>query len=131
MTGAMHVHAVRLKREMFDTLLLASIRQQAGRGLGEGSGVTVSVSECRLVAVVRVGGRVGRASAVFEVLVRAPRRAGAGRVLGMVVEEGWRSGGQRGETLERVRDGGGPGPVGGQVQREPAGVAGQAPGDVQ
>src|SRR5919201_5045818 len=37
---------------------------------------------------------------------------------------GPRSGGQRGEAFERLRDGGGPGPVGGQVQRELAGVAG-------
>jgi hypothetical protein len=44
---------------------------------------------------------------------------------------GWRSGGQRGEALERVRDGGRPGPVGGQVQRELAGVAGELAGDVQ
>src|SRR4051794_22986924 len=43
-----------------ELLRLASIRQQAGRGLGEGLGVTVSVSECGLLAVVRVGGRVGR-----------------------------------------------------------------------
>jgi hypothetical protein len=41
------------------------------------------------------------------------------------------SGGQRGEAFERAGDGGAPGPVGGQVQREPAGVAGQAAGDMQ
>ena len=42
----------------------------------------------------------------------------------LVVEERGRLGGQRGQALERLRDGGGPGPVGGQVQRELAGVAG-------
>ena len=63
--------------------------------------------------------------------MRAARCAGAGRVLGMVVEEGWRSGGQAGEAFERRGDGGGPGPVGGQVQRELAGVAGELAGDVQ
>lgn len=46
-------------------------------------------------------------------------------------EEDGRSGGQRGEALERVGDRGGPGPVGGQVQRELAGVAGELAGDVQ
>ena len=57
-----------------------------------------------------------------------PARAGCWR--GSLRKVG-RSGGQRGEALERLRDGGGPGPVGGQVQRELAGVAGEAAGDVQ
>jgi hypothetical protein len=54
-----------------------------------------------------------------------------GRVQRIVVGERGRSGGQRGEALERARDGAAPGPVGGQVQYEPAGVAGELAGDVQ
>ena len=39
--------------------------------------------------------------------------------------------GERLELLERAEDRAGPGPVGGEVQRGPAGVAGELPGDVE
>jgi hypothetical protein len=64
---------------------------------------------------------------------------GGGRAYTAAAKEEWgRPGrkpvlrlGQRGEAFERAGDGRAPEPVGGQVQREPAGVAGQLAGDVQ
>lgn len=40
-------------------------------------------------------------------------------------------GGQRLQALEGARDRAGPGPVGGEVQRDPSGMLGKLPGDVQ
>ena len=52
------------------------------------------------------------------------RRRGAGR-------RGSAARGERLELLKRAKDRAGPGPVGGEVQRGPAGVAGELPGYVQ
>jgi hypothetical protein len=71
------------------------------------------------------------AIAVFGVLSEQADVPAPAGVLPEVVARGLRSGGQRGEALECPRDGGGPGPVGGQVQRELAGVAGEFAGDVE
>ena len=49
-----------------------------------------------------------------------------------VARWGWSAaGGERLEAFERAEDRAGPGPLGREVQRDPAGVAGELSGDVQ